>query len=118
MILFFGYKNCSSCRSAEKFLAAHQVDYRFVDITTAPPSPELLTQYVKTSGLDVKKFLNTSGEVYRSLGLKDKLASLKDNDIIELLASNGRLLKRPLIADAEGQVVTVGGKEETLKAWL
>lgn len=115
MIQFYGYKNCSSCKSAEKFLTEKKIPYTFIDVTQNPPSAKDLTRFYKNSGLDLKKFLNTSGEVYREMSLKDKLPSMSEQEVIKLLASNGRLIKRPLIAD-ESQV-TLGFKEDAMKVW-
>lgn len=115
MIKFYAYKGCSSCRTAEKFLKDQEIPYTFIDIATAPPSPKELIVLVKKSGLELKKFLNTSGEVYRELGLKDKLASMSEVQIINLLAGNGRLIKRPLITDDTR--VTVGFKDDAEKVW-
>lgn len=115
MIKFFGYKNCSSCRNAEKFLNSHGVAYAFIDITQNPPSASELKGMIEKSGLETKKFLNTSGEVYREMGLKDKLKAMSDGDIIKLLASNGRLIKRPLISDSK--TTTVGFKDDVMEVW-
>lgn len=115
MITFYAYKSCSSCRSAEKLLKDNALPYTFIDITTHPPSSKELSGLVKKSGLELKKFLNTSGELYRELGLKDKLGSMSEDEIIRLLASNGRLIKRPLIADDTR--VTVGFKDDAIKVW-
>ena len=113
---FYGYAKCSSCRDAEKLLRSRGLAYEFVDITENPPSVSELTTLVKNSGLDLKKFLNTSGEVYRSMDLKSKLGEYSDEQLIALLASQGRLLKRPLITD--GRHTTVGAKPEALKHWV
>jgi arsenate reductase len=115
VIQFYGYKNCSSCKSAEKFLTQNKIAYNFIDVTNNPPSAKDLARFYKNSGLELKKFLNTSGEVYRELGLKDKLTSMSEDEIIKLLASNGRLIKRPLIAN--DLKVTLGFKEESMKVW-
>jgi arsenate reductase len=80
-------------------LTRKKIAYEFIDITEAPPSAVELSAWFKASSLDLKKLLNTSGEVYRSMGLKDKLGSMAEADVIKLLASNGRLIKRPLITD-------------------
>ncbi|MES2745142.1 MAG: Spx/MgsR family RNA polymerase-binding regulatory protein [Bdellovibrionota bacterium] len=111
----YGYKKCSSCRDAEKVLLAHKIPYEFIDITENPPSAVELKSIVKNSGLELKKFLNTSGEVYRSMGLKDKLKNYSDDELIKLLATNGRLIKRPLLVDKTK--VTVGASVEVMKTW-
>lgn len=113
---FYGYAKCSSCRDAEKLLRSRGLPYEFIDITEHPPSVSELKAIVKSSGLVLKKFLNTSGEVYRSMDLKSKLGDYSDDQLIALLASQGRLLKRPLITD--GRHATVGAKPEAMKHWI
>jgi len=110
MIKFYGYKKCSTCRNAEKALEKLNVDYKFIDITEAPPGVSALKKMFKQSGADIKKFFNTSGVLYRELKIKDKLPQLKENDILKMLAANGRLIKRPLVTD--GSRVTIGFKED------
>lgn len=101
MLRFYGYKKCSGCRDAEKKLTQKKIPYEFLDITETPPSAAELSAWFKASKIELKKLLNTSGEVYRSLGLKDKLSSMSEAEVITLLASNGRLIKRPLITDGQ-----------------
>ncbi|WP_141733484.1 Spx/MgsR family RNA polymerase-binding regulatory protein [Oligoflexus tunisiensis] len=101
VLKFYGYKKCSTCREAEKMLTQKKIAYEFIDVTEAPPSAAELKTWFKASGLDIKKLLNTSGEVYRSMGLKDKLKNMSEAEIIALLASQGRLIKRPLITDGQ-----------------
>jgi arsenate reductase len=106
MIQFYGYKKCSTCRNAEKALEAAGKKYTFTDITEAPPSAAALKKIQAQSGLPLKKLFNTSGEQYKLLGIKDKLATLSDAEAFKLLAGNGRLIKRPLVTD--GTKSTVG----------
>jgi arsenate reductase len=101
LLRFYGYKKCSSCRDAEKQLNQKKIPYEFLDITETPPSAAELGTWFKASKIELKKLLNTSGEVYRSMGLKDKLSGMSEVEVITLLASNGRLIKRPLITDGE-----------------
>ncbi len=116
MMKFFGYKKCSTCRKAEKALEKIGRDYQFIDITENPPSQAALKKMVEQSGAELKKFFNTSGVQYKELNIKDKVKSLSDSGILSLLASNGRLLKRPLVTD--GERTTVGFDEATFpKAW-
>lgn len=116
MIKFYGYKKCGTSRKGEKALGDSSVDYSFIDITENPPSKSALKKIIKQSGEPVKKFFNTSGQEYRTLGLKDKLASMSEAEMIDLLASNGRLIKRPLVTDGEHS--TVGFNEEKFHgAW-
>ncbi|MNK30850.1 Regulatory protein MgsR [compost metagenome] len=112
-LIVYQYPKCGTCRNAVKSLnsAGHQLELRH--IFEAPPSKTELADLINLSGLELKKFFNTSGEVYKEMGLKDKLASLSREEQIELLASNGRLIKRPIVTD--GKKVTVGFKEETFE---
>ena len=106
MLTFYGYKKCSTCRKAEKALEAKGISYTFCDITEAPPSKTALKKVLAQSGLPLKKLFNTSGEQYKLLGIKDKLPALSDAQALELLAGNGRLIKRPIVTD--GTTSTVG----------
>lgn len=104
------YPKCSTCKAAIKSLKNKGNDVVSRDIVEQTPTAEELKVIVANSGLELKKFFNTSGEVYRELGLKDKLASMSEDEKYALLASNGMLIKRPIVTD--GQTVTVGYKEE------
>jgi arsenate reductase (glutaredoxin) len=116
-LTFYGYPKCGTCRNAKKWLDTHGLTYKEIHIFDSPPSKEELKDMLELSGFELKKFFNTSGEVYRELGLKDKLKSLSVEEMLELLASNGRLIKRPLLTD--GKKVTIGYKEEDYaKSWL
>ncbi|MWV44159.1 Spx/MgsR family RNA polymerase-binding regulatory protein [Paenibacillus sp. HJL G12] len=106
----YQYPKCGTCRSAVKWLQAHGHEVELHHIAEEPPTPEVLSELVKLSGLPLKKFFNTSGEVYKQLGLKDKLAGMDEKEQIELLSSNGMLIKRPIVTD--GSKVTVGYKED------
>ncbi len=88
-----------------------------VHIVENPPTKEQLKKMLDNSGLEVKKFFNTSGQKYRELGLKEKVASVSEDELLEILASDGMLIKRPLTTD--GKNVTVGFKEEQFEEmWL
>jgi arsenate reductase len=106
----YEYSKCGTCRSAVKWLkqAGHEVES--VPLFDRPPTAEELKRLIARSGLDVRKFFNVSGEAYKEMGLKDKLPGMTEDDMIRLLASNGRLIKRPIVTD--GKSVTVGFKEE------
>ncbi|OKP72680.1 hypothetical protein A3844_07005 [Paenibacillus helianthi] len=110
----YQYPKCSTCRSAVKWLreAGHELELQH--IAEQPPTVAELRVLVAGSGLELKKFFNTSGEVYKNLGLKDKLPSLGEAEQLELLSSNGMLIKRPIVTD--GTNVTVGYKEEQYAA--
>ena len=111
--LFIEYPKCSTCRKAKKFLEENQVEFTDRHIVEANPSASELTEWIQRSGLPVKKFFNTSGKLYKDLALKDKLPTMSDEEQIALLASNGMLVKRPLIIE-EGRVL-VGFKEAEWK---
>lgn len=98
----YGYKKCSTCREAHKYLADHGVNVPFQDFVETPPTKEVLIQWIGMHGQGVMPFVNVKGTVYREQGLKDK--ELSDEQWIRLLAEDGKLLKRPLLI-ADGQVV-------------
>ncbi len=112
----YQYPKCGTCRSAVKWLQAHGYELELHHIAESPPKPEVLTELVQRSGLPLKKFFNTSGEVYKQLGLKDKLPGMSEQEQIKLLSSSGMLIKRPIVTD--GNQVTVGFKEDQYEsAW-
>jgi arsenate reductase len=116
-LTFYWYPKCGTCRNAKKWLDAQHLSYEEVHIVEHPPSREELQDFYQKSGLELKKFFNTSGMKYRELGIKDKMKSATDEELLELLASDGMLLKRPILTD--GERVTVGFKEEEYeKMWL
>src|SRR5690606_10774911 len=107
----YSYPRCGTCRKAKKWLDDHDVDYNEIHIVEEPPSKDKLKDLYEKSGLELKKFFNTSGQKYRELGLKDKVKEAPEEELLEILASDGMLIKRPIVTD--GQKVTVGFKEET-----
>ena len=109
-LTFYWYPKCGTCRKAKKWLDEKGIDYEAVHIVENPPSREELEKLYKKSGLELKKFFNTSGKKYRELGLKDKVKTASEEELLDLLASDGMLLKRPIVTD--GEKVTVGFKEE------
>ncbi|WP_079507055.1 arsenate reductase family protein [Mesobacillus jeotgali] len=114
---FYWYPKCGTCRNAKKWLDQHEVAYKEVHIVENPPSQPQLEEMLEKSGLEIKKFFNTSGQKYRELGMKDKIKTASNSELLELLASDGMLIKRPLMTD--GEKVTVGFKEDEYeKAWL
>lgn len=115
-IKFYTYPKCGTCRKAKKWLDDHGVSYEEIHIVENPPSKEEIQSYYEKSGLELKKFFNTSGMKYRELGIKDKVKTATEQELLDLLASDGMLLKRPLVTD--GNQVTVGFKEEQFtEAW-
>ena len=96
-MVFFWYPKCSTCRKAKKWLDERGVSYETRLIAEENPTEEELQSFYEKSGLALKKFFNTSGQVYRGLGLKDKLPEMSESEQIALLASDGMLVKRPLL---------------------
>ena len=108
--LFLQYPKCSTCRKAKKFLQDKNIDFDDRDITINNPSKDELGEWINKSGLEIKKFFNTSGVLYREMGLKDKIKTMTQDEMIELLSTDGKLVKRPLFIN--DNIVLVGFKEE------
>ncbi|HHF7059654.1 TPA: arsenate reductase family protein [Streptococcus mutans] len=107
MLTFYEYPKCSTCRRAKAELDDLAWDYDAIDIKKNPPAASLIRNWLSNSGLELKKFFNTSGQSYRALGLKDKLHQLSLDEAANLLASDGMLIKRPLLVK-EGKIVQIG----------
>ena len=104
-MLFLEYPPCSTCQKAKKWLDENNVSYTARHIKQDNPTYEELLAWYKASGLPLKKFFNTSGLVYKNLGLKDKLPTMSQEEQLQLLASDGMLVKRPLVV-LENTVLT------------
>ena len=104
MYTFYEYPKCSTCRKAKAELNQLGLEVESVNIKENPPSAQFLRELLEGADLELKKFFNTSGQSYRSLGLKDKLPTLSQD---ELLASDGMLIKRPILIK-DGKVLQVG----------
>lgn len=116
-LTFYTYPKCGTCRNAKKWLEVNGLSFEEIHIVENPPSVAVLKELHSTSGLELKKFFNTSGQKYRDLGLKDRLTTASEEEMFELLASDGMLIKRPIVTD--GTKVTLGFKEEQFEqAWL
>lgn len=100
-----GYKKCSTCKNIEKLLDQEGLDYNYREIDKETPSVEELKDLHKRSGLDIQKFFNSSGMVYRELNLKDKLKDMDLEEKYKLLASNGMLIKRPILVTKDQVLV-------------
>ncbi len=94
---FICYPKCTTCKKAQNWLDSKGADYTLRDIKTDNPSYEELKEWYKKSGLPLKKFFNTSGMIYRSMNLKDKLDAMSDEEKLRLLAEDGMLVKRPIL---------------------
>ncbi|WP_461222719.1 arsenate reductase family protein [Lactococcus cremoris] len=111
---FYWYPKCSTCRKAKAKLDELGIDYQAIDLKETPPSQQKFEKWFKEADFPIKKFFNTSGLVYRDLNLKDKLATLSEKEMAELLSSNGMLIKRPLLVKND-QVQQIGFKESSYK---
>lgn len=108
-MLFIHYPKCTTCQKAKKWLDAHNIAYTDRHIVEKNPSYDELKQWHEKSGLPMKRFFNTSGLLYKEMQLKDKLPAMSEEEQLKLLATNGMLVKRPLVID--GERVLVGFKE-------
>ena len=109
MIKFICYPKCTTCQRAKKWLDDNNIEYELRDIKLDNPTLQELAEWYKKSGLPLKKFFNTSGLLYKSLDLKNKLPTMPDDEMLKLLATDGMLVKRPIIIGAD--FVLVGFKE-------
>lgn len=109
-MLFILYPKCSTCQKAKNWLDAHKIEYDERHIVENNPSYEELKSWHQKSGVPLKKFFNTSGMLYREMQLKDKLPNMSDDEQLKLLATNGMLVKRPLLIN--GDTILIGFKEK------
>ena len=115
-MLFLEYPKCSTCRKAKAWLDEHQIPYTDRHIVEENPVVEELKAWHQMSGIPLKKFFNTSGMLYKELNLKAKLPAMSEEEQYALLASNGMLVKRPLLID--GEKILIGFKEKEWEALL
>jgi arsenate reductase len=116
MLKYICYPKCTTCQKAKKWLEDNQIEYELRDIKIDNPHIDELTEWYRKSGLPLKKFFNTSGLLYKSLDLKNKLPQMNDDEMLKLLASDGMLVKRPILIGEE--FVLVGFKENDWKEKL
>ncbi len=116
MLRFICYLKCTTCQKARKWLDDNRVEYELRDIKLDNTTLNELTEWHKKSGLPLKKFFNTSGLLYKSLDLKNKLPSMSEDEMLKLLATDGMLVKRPLLVGDD--FVLVGFKEAEWSAAL
>lgn len=116
MILFLEYPKCSTCQKAKKWLDEHGVEYVQRHIKEQNPTEDELKEWHHKSGLPLKRFFNTSGMLYKSMGLKDKLPNMSEEEQYALLATDGMLVKRPVIVGED--FVFTGFKEKEWEALL
>ena len=116
MLKFICYTKCTTCLKAHKWLDENNIEYEFRDIKTENPTIDELTAWYNMSGLPLRKFFNTSGLLYKSMELKNKLPNMSDDEMLRLLASDGMLVKRPLAIGDD--FILVGFKEAEWKVKL
>lgn len=108
-MLFLCYPKCTTCQKAKKWLEEQKIEYTERHIAEQNPTYDELKEWYSKSGLPLKKFFNTSGLLYKEMQLKDKLVAMNEEEMLKLLATNGMLVKRPLLVN--GEDVLVGFKE-------
>lgn len=113
---FIEYPKCSTCKKAKKWLEGNKVKFKERNIVTETPTEKELIEWISRSGQDLKKWFNTSGLKYKELNLKEKLTNMNDKEKIKLLASDGMLIKRPILVSEK--VILIGFKEEKWKELL
>ena len=116
MVKFICYPKCTTCQKARKWLDDNKIEYEFRDIKLDNPTLDELTEWYKKSGLPLKRFFNTSGLLYKFLDLKNKLLTMSEEEMLNLLATDSMLVKRPLLID--DSFVLVGFKEAEWSAVL
>ena len=109
MVKVYCYSKCTTCKKALKWLDDNRIDYTLIDIKVDHPDETTLREYHKKSGLSLRKFFNTSGQLYREMELSKKLTDMSEDEMFKLLASDGMLVKRPLLV-ADDTILT-GFKE-------
>ena len=109
-MIFLCYPKCTTCQKAKKWLDENHINYVLRDIKLENPTYEELAAWHQRSGLPLKKFFNTSGLLYKSMGLKDKLPNMSEDAMLQLLATDGMLVKRPLLV---GDTFVLAGFRET-----
>ena len=111
--VFIEYPKCSTCQKAKKWLLANNINFEDRNIVENKPTEEELAKWIKLSGKEIKKWFNTSGLKYKSLNLKEKLTNMSDREKIKLLASDGMLVKRPILISEKR--ILIGFKEAEWK---
>ncbi|MEI6555421.1 MAG: arsenate reductase family protein [Paludibacter sp.] len=110
------YPKCGTCQKAEKWMKANGIDYTYRPIKEENPTKEELKVWITKSGLPISKLFNTSGLLYKEFNMKDKVKTLSEDELMDILASNGLIVKRPILV--AGDKVLVGFKEDEWKATL
>lgn len=114
--LFIQYPKCTTCIKAKKFLLENNIEFEDRHIVENNPTVDELTEWFKKSDLEIKKFFNTSGKLYKEMSLKDKIKEMSNEECINLLSTNGMLVKRPLLIS--GDKILIGFKEDAYKEFF
>ncbi len=116
MLVFYWYPKCSTCKKAKAWLDENKIAYETIDMIEQPPAKSLLEKWMAKSELPVRRFFNTSGGRYREQGLKEKVNTFSEAEAATLLATDGMLIKRPILVDKER--VLLGFKENEYETML
>ena len=111
-MIYYGYRKCSTCRDALKWLQQHGIEVEQREIRETPPTPAELASALRIFGGDRKKLLNLSGAEYRAMGLKDRLDAMTDEQVFALIQENGNLCKRPFLIDEKNGIALTGFRIE------
>lgn len=116
MINFYWYPKCSTCKKAKKWLDDHEINYQTIDMIEHVPTKFQLITWMDESNLPIRRYFNTSGQLYRASGLKDKLDNMSKEECAEVLSQDGMMIRRPILAVDDS--VTFGFKEEAYRNLL
>ena len=116
MITLYEYPKCTTCRKGKKFLQENDVEFESIDMVKQPPAAGTLSELVERSGRDIDEFFNKRGKKFKELGLKERLGEMTKEEKVELLSTDGMLIRRPLLYD--GSSVVLGFKEEEYKQFV
>ena len=117
MIPFYWYPKCSTCRNAKRWLEEHEIPFEAIDMVATPPQPEQLLAWIQSSEAPLTRFFNTSGMKYRELQLKEKVPTMTAQDAADVLATDGMLIKRPLLVSGDRFLIN-GFKENEYEGVL
>ncbi len=108
MIEFYGYSKCNTSRQVEHYIKQKGIEYKFIDITVKPPSKTLLTMLLKALQLKPKDIVNPSSSTYKELNLKERLKTMNDKEVLDLLLEHPKLIKRPVVVDKAKNLFSIG----------
>ena len=117
MITFYWYPKCSTCRNAKRWLEEHEIPFEAIDMVATPPQSEQLLAWIQSSEAPLTRFFNTSGMKYRDLQLKEKVPTMTAQDAADVLATDGMLIKRPLLVSGDRFLIN-GFKENEYEGVL